>query len=160
MFRNPGTLRVARACRRILWDQAEEDFRANAHARSAKTFEEKDERGEITDAEAVGVAGEVAFAEEKIDRQPFAFRDSRAQSVGVAKEKEEFTNSFSGSFPERVGQEEKAQEFSDTNSVGNAEPFREPEWYAGGKSERDSVARRLAVAEKKGSACDDFGQRD
>ena len=160
MFGGARRRRVSRLRGGIFRHEVEEDFRADPHAGSPQTHEEKDKRGEIADTEAVFLAGEVANAEEKIYGQPVTFGNSRAQPFCVFEEKEKFTDSFARGVAERDWKKEKAQEFSDPDSVGNAESLGEREWHTWRNTRCDSVAQCIGFSQKEGSARDDFGRRD
>jgi hypothetical protein len=85
--------RGERSGRGIAWQQVKENLRADPNADSAEAHEEKDNCGEIADAdtEAERNAREIAIAEKEENvRDADAFRDARADGHCVSEEKEIF----------------------------------------------------------------------
>ncbi len=116
MARDVRKFRDSSIGRTIARHRAKKNLRSDAHADAAEAHEEKIDCGEVTDAKADRIAGEIAIAEEKISGDS----DPIFEYFGFGEEKEIVAEPHSAIFVQSVEQEKETQEFGDTDSVAIA----------------------------------------
>jgi hypothetical protein len=176
-LRDADWLRCSRVRRGNVRHQAQENLRAHADTYAAQTPEEKNDGGEVTDAETE------RDAEKKDRREPDSVGDAISECVCFSEEekilaeshpgifsecfrfgeKEKvFAEPHSAVFTERVEQEEETKEFSHADSVPNrvAGAFGDSERNSRSGRDPETDGIRVPIAEKERSAGNNLGEPD
>ena len=117
-------------CRRILRQQAEEDFHSETHS-DATQDKEEDDGDEIAFSftQANGISREIAVAEKEDNAEPHANCEAVTERFPIAEKKEVFSQPFAGKFAKPFSQEEERQNVAHADSLSDriGFAFAEPE---------------------------------
>ena len=117
-------------CRRIIRQQAEEDFHPETHSHSAQNKEEDDgDEIAFSFTQTNGVSREIAVAEKEDNAHAYADGEAITERFPIAEKKEVFSQPFAGKFAKPFSQEEERQNVAHADSLSDriGFAFAEPE---------------------------------